>query len=435
MNWKAFPLLIVLVFMLSSVTGLFAAGDQETPGSTTLKMWDNYLEGTQFELFELLVSEYQSENPNVKVERNLIDFSEAQQTIKPALTSGSGPDIMLYATGPAYMNILANAGLLLPLDKYDAKFGWKNNIPSWIYNQGTFQGKLYGLGTEIFFQAVYYNKEIFSNLGVSVPNTYAEFLDVCKAAKNNGIIAASVSDKEGWPGYHLAAIFMTAGAGKTKTEQILQGKEGFDQAAVAESFDLLANLVKDGYTTKDPNAITFQDANREFWSEKSAMSLQGGSWLSEETWQALGEKAGIFALPPSRSNLKQMPAGGIGAGFLVSAATKYPDQAAHLMDFMVSDRNTKAWYEHDVVPPFSSLSPDSLNITSLLKKVIRVTQDPVGMAYNLDTIVGPKANLATKNGVQALLAGKISGEQLAADIQKGHQEDVDDGIFVFWELE
>ena len=73
-------------------------------------------------------------------------------------------------------------------------------------------------------------------------------------------------------------------------------------------------------------------------------------------------------------------------------------------------------------------------MTPLLKEIIKITQDPVGMAYNLDTIVGPKNNLATKNGVQALLAGKINGTQLAADIQKSHKEDVSDGIFEFWML-
>jgi raffinose/stachyose/melibiose transport system substrate-binding protein len=427
--------IIIVVLLLSFASpGLFAGGKQETQQKASLKMWDNYLTGTEFELLEALIAQYQSENPEVKVERNLIDFPQAQQTIKPALTSGSGPDVMHYALGPAYMNVLANAGLLLPLDKYDAKYGWKKQFPSWIYNQGTYKGSLYGLGTEIFFQGVYYNKETFKRLGVAVPKTYAEFLSICKAAKAANLIGASVSDKEGWPGYHLSAIFLTSGVGKAKTEQILQGKEGFDQPAVAEAFDLLANLVKEGYITPEPNAVSFQDANREFWAGKSAMSLQGGSWLSQETWKSIGENAGIFALPPSKPGLKQMAAGGIGAGLLVSATTKYPDQSAHFLNFLFADRNTKVWYEHDVIPPFSSLKVDTLSVTPLLKEIIKITQDPVGMAYNLDTIVGPKNNLATKNGVQALLAGKINGTQLAADIQKSHKEDVSDGIFEFWML-
>jgi hypothetical protein len=64
--------------------------------------------------------------------------------------------------------------------------------------------------------------------------------------------------------------------------------------------------------------------------------------------------------------------------------------------------------------------------------IAEIAEKPMG--YNLDTILGPKCNQAIKDGVQELIAGKTTGAAVAAEMQKGHEADVRDGLFENWLL-
>ena len=69
-------------------------------------------------------------------------------------------------------------------------------------------GKIYGVpwgATNSF--GVYYNREVFARIGVSLPKSYAELLDICKKAKAAGTIPVYEAVKTGWPAqiYSLAS--------------------------------------------------------------------------------------------------------------------------------------------------------------------------------------------------------------------------------------
>jgi raffinose/stachyose/melibiose transport system substrate-binding protein len=395
-------------------------------------MWDSYVAGVENQLFVNLVAEITQKYPNIKIERNLLTHEQEQQTIKPALTSKTGPDLIYYQPGPAYINVLAKAGLLLPLDKYADQYGWKKEIPAWIYNQGMFRGRFYGIASRVFFQGVYYNKKVFSDLGLKPPNSYADFLNICQTAKSKGFIPVTMNDKDQWPGFHHAAIFINAGTGRKKVEEILSGQSGWNVPEIARSLDLIKELVAKGYTTPDPNSIGFEDGNKEFYSGKSAMLL-GGSWIASNIVDAIGDgKVGFFPLPPISAGMDMEPAGGLGDCMVVSSATKYPDECAIVMNEIFSDSNTKYWYQASILPTYSSLDVSTLNLSYTFKMIAEIAEKPMG--YNLDTILGPKCNQAIKDGVQELIAGKTTGAAVAAEMQNGHEADVRDGLFENWLL-
>ena len=54
------------------------------------------------------------------------------------------------------------------------------NLVTYTYDVG---GKTYGVGAVEFYLRNYYNKEIFERYGLSVPQTYQDFLNICKTLK------------------------------------------------------------------------------------------------------------------------------------------------------------------------------------------------------------------------------------------------------------
>ena len=64
------------------------------------------------------------QNPNITITREAIQTDQMRDTVNTAISSGTGPDLIFYDAGPGYAGVLAEAGLLLPLDDYAAQYGW-----------------------------------------------------------------------------------------------------------------------------------------------------------------------------------------------------------------------------------------------------------------------------------------------------------------------
>ncbi|MCV9885139.1 ABC transporter substrate-binding protein [Metabacillus halosaccharovorans] len=331
--------------------------------------------------------------------------------------------------GPGYLGVLAKSGLALDLTSFADQYGWKQRFPEWVNERVTFDNKMYGIGNEIEVIGVYYNKKIFEQLGVEVPKTYEEFLSICEKAKAEGIVPISFDDKDQFPAFHLESVFYTGVAGKEKIEKVLSTEESFDQPIFAEALNEFYRLIEKGYTTENPLSISYDDGNKEFYSEKAAMRITG-TWMVAGMVENLGDDVGFFLLPSVDPELPTSGPGGIGGAFVVNADTKYPEESAEFLDYMFSEEVAKIWYENSKIPPVS-VNVDELNINSLSKEVIEMVNSPAGLSYNIDVLMPQKVNSVTQNILQELIAGKKTGEEVVKEKQKAFDEEIDAGNYEY----
>jgi raffinose/stachyose/melibiose transport system substrate-binding protein len=104
----------------------------------TLSLWDNFTSPETGIILDTIITNFQKENPNIKVKRNSMKNDDLRNTIKPALTSKNGPDIFNYDSGPGYLGVLAKAGLALDLTPYAEMYGWDKRFPAWINERVNF---------------------------------------------------------------------------------------------------------------------------------------------------------------------------------------------------------------------------------------------------------------------------------------------------------
>jgi raffinose/stachyose/melibiose transport system substrate-binding protein len=286
---------------------------------------------------------------------------------------------------------------------------------------------MYGIGNEVELIGVYYNKEIFKKLGVDVPKTYEEFIDIAKKAKDNNIVGISFDDKDQWPAFHLESVFYTAVAGKEKMDAVLSKKASFDQPIFAEALDTFADLIENGYTTKNPLSVSYDDGNKEFFSGKAAMRITG-TWMVGGMVENLKDNVGFFIMPPVKSELPLMAPGGIGGAMVASAKTKHPKETAKFLDYMFSEKSAKIWYENSKIPPIS-VDVSTLNVNSLFKEVVQMANTPAGMSYNVDVLMPQKVNDVTMNVLQELIGGKKTGAEVVKEKQKALEDEIKQGNF------
>lgn len=113
------------------------------------------------------IETFERNNPGVRVNIQLVPFSQLFQTLEVQLRSPStAPDVYI-VDGPNTASYAAR-GLLLALDRFYSKEELADYLSAGTA-QGTYQGKLYSAPYVSSTQLLYYNKTLFQQAGLTPP--------------------------------------------------------------------------------------------------------------------------------------------------------------------------------------------------------------------------------------------------------------------------
>jgi ABC-type glycerol-3-phosphate transport system substrate-binding protein len=154
-------------------------------GPVTLRVWDSFADEGVDVGMRALIATFEAQNPGIKIQRDAQTTDSLRPVMQTALASGTGPDVLYYDTGPGYGKVLADAGLLLPLDDAYAD-GAFSHVYDWTRARTTYGSKTYGVANELETYWAFYNADLFKQLGLEAPKTYAEFLTICATVKAAG---------------------------------------------------------------------------------------------------------------------------------------------------------------------------------------------------------------------------------------------------------
>jgi raffinose/stachyose/melibiose transport system substrate-binding protein len=96
---------------------------------------------------EIQVDGFEEQHPKYTLELEAIKFDEIRKIIQSRLRSDEPPDIFSYDTGPGFGGVLADVGLLYPLEKVYQQRGW--SIYEWAKQRATYDGTLYGVPDQV----------------------------------------------------------------------------------------------------------------------------------------------------------------------------------------------------------------------------------------------------------------------------------------------
>ena len=417
-------LVSILVLLAVAMTAFTAAMAEE---KVEITFWHGYTDNT---VMDEIAAAYMEANPNVSINVVAMDVADMRSTMKMAQTSGTGPDIFYYDAGPGYMGALAEAGLLLPLEPYAEKYGWYDKLAGWATSAAMYKGTLYGLACEYEMLGVFYNKQIFADLGVEIPTTYDELLAICEKAKEAGIVAMGIDDLDKWPGYHYESLFMGSFGGYELESKVLNQEieGGWNQPEFAAGLNALRALSENGYCSEFPNGIAHDDGLRDFYTGGAAMYMTG-TWAVEEMWKNMGENVGLFVFPAASEDILTTPPVGVGSAMQISAATEHPDETADFMNFIYdANGGAKIWMAHSFITP-ADVDTSDMEFSPLFLQVVEISENTDAYNYNIDVLMPQNVNDATANYVQQLLDGMITGEEAVAIKQEEFAKAIEAGEY------
>lgn len=299
---KFFKLLFLIVALVVSFSLLSSAAEE-----VTIKVW-SFREESEIEAgyLKTVKEGFEEEYPNIKVD---LFFAGHQilQKVRPKLISGEDPpDIFVQNTG--IMDALTLEGLLYPLDELmDQKaFGqditFKDSfIPQVLDSTRTYsEGKYYCAPRDLTICGFLYNKQIFKDLGLNIPKTWSEFLDVCQIIKDNGIAPLC---QDGTIAFYNAWYFSNIAARIAGTEKLYNtaaNKAGtsWDDPDFLKAAQLIVELRDKGFFIKGFEGSAWPGSQVD-WSQGLGAMILNASHVLAEVANVMPEdfSVGIFNVP------------------------------------------------------------------------------------------------------------------------------------------
>lgn len=278
-----------------------------------------------------------------KYPKIVLDFQTApageqyNQKLNTLMSAGESPDI--FFDGPP-INLHAKNGYLMDLTDQPAL----QEVSDKFKAAYQYEGKTYVYAPDAWIGGVFYNKKLFEKAGVKVPETWDEFLEVCKKLKAAGIKPLAVSAAQGGLNnfvYWLHMIDVLTGNPRFDLE-IDEGKHTYAEGYTGPITNWYNDLVKPGYITQEMVGINDDQRMNEFVTEKAAMTING-PWaingireknpnLDFDSFPFVGRKAE-----------EKWSIGAINVGIAISSKTKNKDAALAFLNFFSSDEGLQLY--------------------------------------------------------------------------------------------
>jgi len=185
--WKR-AVFAVRSFFATFTTDYNIVGDPAEGGGGNITVWLNGDPTSgygrdQAQILQDLINDMFTPSERIGVNLKLV-----QQSLIPAILSGSGPDAAIYVGGGDPVTIASRNGLA-DFDRFEGigdvlgQFHPQSLIPY------TYKGKLYGLPLTINFSMMFCRTDIMEELGIGPPATWDDFYDVLTILQRNNMTA------------------------------------------------------------------------------------------------------------------------------------------------------------------------------------------------------------------------------------------------------
>ncbi len=261
--------------------------------------------------------------------------------IRASLVTDEAPN--LFTWWSTYrMKELADNDVLKDLstlwDKHENEFG------SDLRNAFTFDGEVYGFPVTSEYWVVWYNKEVFQKYGLTTPDTWDEFINICETLKSNDVTPMMSTVEGRWPTFIIFEE-MIVGEDPDLYVDLCEGRVKYSDPRVKKAFEKWGELIKAGYFT-EPGYDVWSGGARDFNQGDVGMALFG-TWYFAATLTANGvpeENIGAFILPSHNPDAGKNVILEI-TPMLVSKNASNIEDTLKLADFWMSPEGNAAFAE------------------------------------------------------------------------------------------
>jgi len=384
---------------------------------------------------EKMIDAFEKANPDITIDYTNYNYNpEYLQALSAASASDNLADIVGLQPGSLTQTY---SDYLIDLSDY-AKAEWGDDWTS-VYDNVT-QSQLqlgnkdgddghYILPIETQDIYVEYNKTLFEQLGLKVPTTYDELVEVSKTLRDNGYAPLLFGGADGWQHVNLL-LMCTSQISDTLFDECQNGEKAWTCDEMKQAMTNYKKLFDDGVMQDGSlSSTSYSDGTTLFLAGQAGMMLLGSWWAQEYTSEDVSDAVAnwdydYFYLPALEEGLSDSKAiGGVDFGYGITKNCENPDLAwKALVSFatgegaqeIANDMNNHLSYPN--IEPDTSAMVERDGLQNVVDEFNRSGKDIAAGLVN-QRIAEPTIETAIQEAMQGLIGGTYSVDEATQHIQ------------------
>ena len=360
-----------------------------------------------------LIDEWNKKNGDrIRVNGASVDGEtyKTKQTIE--LSSDNPPDVYYSWEGGRAKELIDN-GFSADLSPYYAKYGWdKSLIPAGV-TLATFGGKQYFLPTEMCASVVWYRKDLYEKLGLTVPKTWDELMANADKAQQAGIAPFMLANQKKWPSQFMWSAILVNKYGLETYDGLVGNKIPWTDPRAVDVTTMMQKLAQDRMFEPSFNSVDVGPAMVP-WTQGKVLHWYQGSF---NLGRFRGEQAQCCVVPMDFFPMPQIgdkkPVMSVFAEDTIMIHAKSPnkDAAAEFLNWMVSKEAMSKKLEIDKPYP-SNVDADLSRLTEMEQRLGKAMSAAGSFTFmHVDHATPPSISDKFLDAVQGVLAGAMSPQE------------------------
>jgi len=317
-----------------ALAGCSTGGSETDSGKVTLTVLTHYGNDPLKSGLQKMVDEWNKNHPSIQVKTQAVTYEDLLQTVTVRQTGGKAPDIIQAYS--LWGGQLERAQVLAEPPE-DIQQDIKTNFSTAAVGAVTVDDKILGYPTEVQTYALYYNKKLLAEAGVTEPpKTWDELATVAakvtkRDAKGN-IKVAGFGLTSGWDSavVHPFLCLLQAAGGQFLSDDGTQA--AFNSPAGKAALEFEKSLIDAKSADPAINVL------RAFPSEKVAMTINAGWWIGslKTAMKDKYENVGVAPVPGPDVGDR----GSLAYGFFMGVNNKsqHKDEAWQFLEWMNAEQ-------------------------------------------------------------------------------------------------
>lgn len=272
-------------------------------------------------------------------------------------------------------------------------------------------------------EGIFYNKDIFTQEGISQPKTWDDLVADAAKLEVAGIQPFSASGQQGWPLTRLIGNYIFRDLGADALKKVADGQAKLTDPEYVKAAQQVADLGAKGYFGADVASLTYDDATNQFLTGKSAM-IYMGSWLlgniNDPKQDVIGpDKIGFMPFPAvsgGKGSIDEYPANvGLPATFGASTYSK-DNNTGKWIKCIAEGYGTEALKQGQITgfkvnTPVSGLT----STTSAVQDVLN--SNKAASVLWFEALFNAKASSDSNTNAALLVTGQMTAEKFMQTVQ------------------
>ncbi|MCM3657326.1 ABC transporter substrate-binding protein [Agromyces mediolanus] len=363
-----------------------------------------------------IIPAFEKSHPGITVEYAPVDTNDYNAAIQSQIEGGTGPDVIMCRPFDVNRSWIEQ-GYFDSLAELDAVSTFPETaLAAWEGDDGT----PYCVPVASVLAGFYYNTAIFDELGLEVPTTQAEFLDVLDAVKEDGTYTPlALGSADGWQlAYNmLYQVGPNAWHGEDGRLGLIDGTKKLTDPDFVEGFRVFDSF-KD-YLPKGYESISYEDMTQLFTLGQAAI-LPDGSWqISQVT--STGLDVGVFGAPPAAAGEQRYQQEMADMAFGLNAAGKQKEAATEFLEWLGTPEFQQLYVNK--LPGFFSMGSEPVSYDNPLAQEFADLKEGAELTSRLalDRLSAGQPPLDDEiwRVAQLMYNSGLSPEEATAELQKG----------------